>query len=183
MLPSNARCAVPCNAVVRCLMHCLALQALMKQRPFGDTNALLVVHQKIAEFNETQSIWYNYVKFYDMSNVDVTFARRSWKRKERIDNSKSQLLAATIDVSNRSSGQGGNCWQALMPWAMQFPVCGCHGISANRCGSHTIGGMILWFHQFPRDVSFWVQGVWGCLMILHLCLFGLFLLQGIGRLM
>jgi len=102
MLPSNARCAVPCNAVVRCLMHCLALQALMKQRPFGDTNALLVVHQKIAEFNETQSIWYNYVKFYDMSNVDVTFARRSWKRKERIDNTKSHisLLPPMMSVSD-----------------------------------------------------------------------------------
>lgn len=56
MLPSNARCAVHCNAVVQCLMHCLALQALMKPRPFGDTNALLVVHQKMAEFNETQSL-------------------------------------------------------------------------------------------------------------------------------
>ena len=76
---------------------------------------------------------------------------KNWQHK------KSDLLAATIDVSIRSSGQGGSGCQALMPWAMQFPVRGCHGISADRCGSHTIGGMILWFHQFPRDVSFWVQ--------------------------
>ena len=78
--------------------------------------------------------------------------------------SRRQLLASAYALSDAIS-----C--AWMPWNFCRQV----WVPHHRWYDSVVSSV-------SSDVSFWVQGVWGCLMILHLCLLGkIFLQQGIWQ--